>query len=282
MQELGKLYERSDIGPLLYIRHAQSIFNIDTEIAGSEDEARHMKEYLDCRITETGKQQAEKLSKQVSTYKIKFVFCSPMLRCLQTCFHSLKNHLDRENIRVFIHPLITETVNCNHDYSRKTFLKKKEFNLQSEVKFDWSLFDQYFPNECEQETYFLDYVDTLREDPFVSNLFSQMRNPENYKNQDLMDDLATQMSAYYTDRQIRPESIKKLFYRNLEFKEFLATYIRLKGGLNVEDDEKVLVYSHSNFIQTSNSKMAYELERMDTFPEDSYKPYNCEVITMFI
>jgi len=279
---IRELYERSDRGTILYIRHAQSIFNLDTYIQKSEKEAKRNKEYLDAKITETGIHQSENLSIQTSKYNVKYVFCSPMLRCLETCFHSLKYHPQKEAIKVIIHPLLTETINCNHDFSRKIIVKKNCFNLNSEVKFDWSIFDFYFPDECTQESFFVDYIDELLEDENVKELLLKIRNPENYRNIELMDNLTTELSAFYSDKKVRPESLKKLFLRNLKFKDFLNSYLNEKGHPNLDIDEKVLVYTHSNFIQTSNSKMAYSLEKIDNFPEDSYKPDNCEVISIFI
>lgn len=280
--EINELYERSDKGPILYIRHAQSTFNFDTTTKITEHEAKHMKEYTDAKLTETGIKQAENLARQINSHNIKYVFCSPMLRCLQTCYHSLKNHPQKDQIIVLVHPLITETVNCNHDYSRRIKEKKEKFGLNSDVKFDWSVFDFYFPEEHKQETYFIDYIDSLRDEEYVKELFEKIRHPENFLQGELMDNLNIELNLYYVKKGIRPESIKRMFHRNIEFKEYLKNFIKEKGNPREDNEEKVLIYTHSNYIQTANSKMAYTLERMDYFPEDSYKPENCEVITMFI
>lgn len=277
-----KLYERSDRGAILYIRHAQSKFNLDTRTIITEDEAKHSKEYLDAKLTETGIEQAENLSRQINSLKIKYVFCSPMLRCLQTCFYSLKNHPQKEQIKVLVHPLITETVNCNHDFSRSVKLKKQLFGLESEVKFDWSVFDFYFPEENSQESFFVDYIDCLLEDENVKGLFDKLRHPEAFKDNELMDSLKIELNLLYAKKKIRPESIKRMFLRNLEFKEYLNKFFKENGHPWNIKEEKVLVYTHSNYIQTANSKMAYGLEKMDHFPEDSYKPLNCEVISIFL
>jgi len=276
--ELSELFERSDRGSILYIRHGESIFNLNTFIKQSEDEAKRQKEYLDSKLTDTGIQQSEKLSEQLSKYNLKYIFCSPLQRCIETCFHSLKNHPQKDQIRVIIHPLITETINCNHDFNRNIFEKKRIFNDNSEIKFDWSVFEEYFPLELHQETYFIDYIDSLKDERDIKDLLSKLREEDNYKNIDLMDDLKTKLSAEYDEKKIRPESIKKMFFRNLEFKNYLKLFLD-KKDLNLD---KILVFTHSNFIQASNSKKAYKLDKMDIFPDDSYKPNNCEIISMFI
>ena len=133
------------------------MFNIFCQEHQGENEAKGMKAFNDCKLTNKGINQSEEISLEISKMKIKYIFCSPMLRCIQTCYNSLKNHPDKNNITVIIHPLITETINCNHDFSKDIANKKKLFNIESEIKFDWSVFDKYFPEENVQNSYYLDY-----------------------------------------------------------------------------------------------------------------------------
>ena len=123
MDVLPKLYETNTNSPHLYIRHAQSLYNHHSE--GIDEELiKSNKEFLDANLSDLGVVQSIGLQEKISDLNIKYVFCSPLMRCIQTCYNSLKKHPQRENIIVYIHPLITETVHCVHDYSRKIRLKK--------------------------------------------------------------------------------------------------------------------------------------------------------------
>jgi bisphosphoglycerate-dependent phosphoglycerate mutase len=275
-----QLYDKTTNGNILYIRHGESKFNNFAHLKNSEVESKRIKEFIDCDLSDLGVTQSEDLSKEISQMKIKYVFCSPLLRCIKTCYNSLKNHPDKDNIIVIIHPLITETINCNHDFSVDILNKKKLFNIKSEIKFDWSLFDEYYPQESVQESYYLDFIDTLLDEEKVINIKKRMRENDNYKNNKLMQNLAIELSVFYSEREKRPETLRKLFERNLKFKLYLKEF--LNKNTQLKENEKVVVYTHSNFIMLSISKICFSLDIIETFPDDCYKPNNCEIISIFI
>jgi broad specificity phosphatase PhoE len=49
-----------------------------------------------------------------------------------------------------------------------------------------------------------------------------------------------------------------------------------------EEDDKILVVTHSAFIRMSTTEMAYKLDRIECYPEDCYRPANCEIISLNI
>jgi S-ribosylhomocysteine lyase LuxS involved in autoinducer biosynthesis len=267
------LYQKNLNSPYLYIRHAQSYYNQHTQ-KFDEELIKSNKEFLDAHISDLGRNQAEELTSKLIDLNIKYVYCSPMLRCIQTCYHSLKNHPQKDKITVIIHPLATETIHCCHDYSINLTKKQSLYNNQSEVKFDWSLFEKYFPDRKKQVTYFLDYVDNLRDDHNVQQIIQKILDTDVDNDEELADHYAN-FSRYYAENETRPESLRHMFERNLKFREFLKTV-----DIDREKNEKILVYTHSWFIGISTSKLAYTMDMINTLPEDGHKPANCEVFSI--
>ena len=181
-----------------------------------------------------------------------------------------------------MHPFISETISGVHDFSRGTKTKKNKFNSNSEIRFDWSLFDQYFNDEISQEFYFLKYVDfTVREgeNEFfknAKNLIDEITTEATKEDAVLGDRLLGDLSTLYVKEKRRPEPLAHMFKRNLEFKNLL------KSHLEDESEQKILVFTHSAFTKISTSKLAYDMQVIPDFPEDCYKPDNCEILTMNI
>jgi hypothetical protein len=285
------LFEKGDKGPVLYIRHGKTNYNKFC-ISAPKEIARVATEYLDCPLSEEGISQAECISNSLFKHRIQKVFCSPLHRCLETCLISLKNHPDKHNITVFVHPHISETVSGVHDFSRNIKLKKSKFNMNSEIKFDWSIFDNYFQDEVTQEFYFLNFIDyspidgNIENNEFfntMSDIIEKILSPECASNYSLGDKLLSEMSTHYVKAKRRPEPLIRMFKRNLEFKNLLREYSQeINQNTHENKDEKILVFTHSAFTKISTSKNAYNMEVISDFPVDCYKPDNCEIITMNI
>jgi broad specificity phosphatase PhoE len=276
------LFEKNDLGKVLYIRHGQTEFNSLSK-KYSVELVKHKVEFLDCPLNEDGKSQALDLCQKVNNYKIQKVFCSPMHRCLETCRLSLKEHPEKENFTIVIHPLITESIHCVHDLSIRMSEKKAFYNKENTgLNFDWSEFESLYPNILDQEIFFMKFIDNLEQDEHgeFHKLFSNLKKEEHYqsKNYKILDESLQQLSKLANTKGVRPESLTYLFKRSLKFKEFLELE-KLKDN-NVNNEEKILVYTHSGFIRISTSLKAYDMNSIEKFPDDSNKIKNCEIITM--
>ena len=76
----------------------------------------------------------------------------------------------------------------------------------------------------------------------------------------------------------RLETYKHGCNRNLKFKEYLKEKYKNKNDSN----KKVVVISHSHFIEICTSKLAYSIEKIDEIPKDACLIKNCETISMII
>jgi broad specificity phosphatase PhoE len=266
------MFTRSTKGQVLYIRHGETHYNSFLEKSETKKDVQTDEKFLDCSLNEEGREQAHKLAENLKNLNFKYVFCSPLNRCLETIQLSLKAHPRRENIIVYVHPLITEVVNGAQDLS-KNFSKKKEiFNSDSDVKFDWTLFDLLYDGQS-QETYFLDFVDNIFEgDEEILKIIKKL------KSGDHREGLYNKFLSYFIYNDKRPESLAHLFERSNNFKQFLRIF--LDDNKHLIKDEKILVVTHSAFIRMSTTEKGHQMERVDCYPEDCCRPKNCEVISV--
>jgi len=278
------LYENSTKGPVLYVRHAETEYNLKS-LTISKDILKYQPEYIDGRISDRGRKQSEQLSTVLNSFKIKYVFCSPLLRCLETCMISLSTHPNKKDLSVNVNPWLNETVSGVHDFSLNMPWKQESFNCNSNVKFDWTFFNSLYKTDEERETYYFNYIDNLTEDDRQACcLFEKLKSVDKRKdtkeNKPIVSDyemLLAEFSGHFALKKIRPESLKYMFERNKKFKDYLKSFT-----LNLADDEKILVYTHSAFTKISTSTTACIMDIIPDFPCDCYRLSNCEILTMKI
>ena len=148
--------------------------------------------------------------------------------------------------------------------------------MNSEIKFDWSIFDSYYNSFIEQDLFFFNFIDCFSEKKLKEKkekIYS-FYGKENFKNK------LGEFSKLGVDSGFkRFETLNHLFKRNLEFKKFL--YETHKNNLN-DLDKKIIIITHSAFTQISTSKKAYLGDLKNIFPNDCCKMNNCEIISIFI
>jgi broad specificity phosphatase PhoE len=271
------IFEKSVKGPVLYIRHSTTEYN-DLCLKSNDNSLKSNSQYLDCPLNQSGISLAEDLGKKLSELKIKYVFSSPMKRCLETTYHSLKNHKEKNSFVVIVHPDLTEFVGGVQDYSRDIKAKQTLYNLKSDVKFDWSLFNSIFKSEREQENYFLEFVDNYdpNTQPEIKKIVDEIAKTSN-------NEAIINLIKIFLNLNKKPESFNSLFKRTVRFKKHLSDLMSENGfDVKNKNEEKILVFTHSNYERMATSRKAYDINNLQNFPEDCYKPNNCEIMTMNI
>jgi bisphosphoglycerate-dependent phosphoglycerate mutase len=157
------MFDQSTKGKFLYIRHGETDYNVKLNSTKNVKEVQVDETFLDSSLCDDGIKQAEGLGEKLKTLNIKYVFCSPLNRCLETTFISLKDHPFKENITILIHTYITEVIHGAQDLSKNIWKKKELYNENSEIKCDWRHFDCDFPNEKDSEFYFLNFINNIEE-----------------------------------------------------------------------------------------------------------------------
>ena len=270
-----KLYEKNTNGKILYIRHGQTNYNKNSN-KSNLNIISTKPEYIDCDLNEKGIEQTNKLSNQIIKLKIEQIYVSPLSRALHTALILFKNHPDKDKIIIKIHPLITEVISGVHGFVFDIQNSKKIYNMDNEIKFDWSIFDSYYKSYIDQDLFFLNFIDCFSE----KKLKEKLDKIYSFYGKDNLKIKLGEFAKSRVDSGFkRFETLNHLFKRNLEFKNFL--YETHKNTLN-DIDKKIIIITHSAFTKISTSKKAYLEELKSIFPNDCYKINNCEIISIFI
>lgn len=266
------MYETSTKGQVIYIRHGTTDFNKALAAEPQNKEILKLDEsFLDCPLSEEGRKDAESVKETVENINIKYVFVSPLLRCLETAEIVLNGHKDAGEIEVFIHPYIAEIVSACHDISINIKQKKERFNNKpgNQLNFNWKYFDEQFPDLASQENCFASLIDNPSKERVTCYIEQLKTKPEA--------GLISNILGHFWKENARPESISSLFNRCLQFKNFLKEF-RSQHVLN--ENEKIMVITHSAVIRISSSKLAYEMKSIENYPCDCYSPKNCELLSI--
>ncbi len=270
----------------ILLRHAQSKYNVAIKSLQNienfmdsqyfekvQNHIRFGNELMDCDITDKGLQECLKTGVELKGYNIKYVFVSPMTRCLMTC----NNVLNAANIKVdssdypevIIHPLLFEKIEDTCD-----LLKYFERNKNKWANYNWDLF-----NEIEYpHLYQLKYCDLIpsQNEKFAKNKSNYYYNHalENWnkdKNFDYHDLVLNSMKSL-SHKNEYIESSSKTIERLDEFKQFLISFFKKN---KLKENEKVIVIGHSViFKHLTNTHLLAE----------SYEPVekkvlnNCEYV----
>ena len=254
---------------LLIMRHGETDFNADPD----KDNRVTNPKYPDCRLNQNGINQAKSKQGLINTLTLEKVYVSPIYRALQTVTYCLENYPNKNNIVVVVHPLVSEISNCINDYILDIKQTKKDFNMNSKIKVDWSLFDEYVKTIKYDENFY--YFDNF--DCYESNeMYQKLKNI--YDNGDI-DGLRNGLSELATKRfqaKIRFESLKHLQGRFIKF----CDYLREKHKDTLEDkNNKILVVSHCAYIKIGTDLTPYESEKIQDYHSTVYSPNNCEILS---
>ena len=276
IEDANDLYSKDINGQILYIRHAESIYNTKGKNKSHDNQVRFDEVHMDSELSENGKLQANELGKKLDQLDFKYCFVSPLQRCLQTCLISLDGKIKEKGIKVFVHPLLTEFVSGIHDLSSS--IKQKEEMTKDLV--DWIYFDKFDEENNstskDQQFYYFNFVDNPKRADDTNELMIQMKNESNYDNNK---GNFKKFLQNFWNLGGRPETFNHCFKRSNDFKKFLREF---KQKLILKEHEKILVFTHSLVIRLSTSDLARKIDHIENFPNDCYCPNNCEIISMLI
>jgi len=260
------IYEKSLNGPVIFIRHAQSLHNkiaLEKGSKGIDFEEKWSKDLIDASITELGLEQTQTLSPKLLDLNFTYVFTSPLNRSIETLYYSLKNNPNFSKLKLFVHPLLNEKVSSSCDLSMKIDDKKKFLSYMN-INLDFKYFDEIY-NDINKDYFFLDFIGFKKEDLIPNNYEENMRIILEY------------MKYIFRSKGDVIEDFNSIYLRVTKFKSFLKQFI---SENKLAKDEKILIYTHSSLIQMSTSNSANTLESIEDMPEDAVYLNNCEAITI--
>jgi len=262
-------------GQILYIRHGNTDYNILFE--NKEDKSILFNEkYQDTCLNEKGRNQSLELSKILTDFNIKYVFCSPLLRAIQTIQIALEDHKNRKTMRFYLHPLLNETLSGTCDFSKNMEIKKKSVNEYCTNEDCLKYLDEFCKeNNISDEIFYLKFLDSdLIDQEVCKDLIYKITSN---KQEGMIGNLVKELTDTKTCN--KPENYNGTFRRVKEFKEFLKKFLE---NNKLEKNEVVCVISHSAFIRLSRSKEAYDIPDLRAYPKDAKKLDNCGIINLSI
>ena len=154
--------------------------------------------------------------------------------------------------------------------------KKSIYKEKSEIKVDWSLFDEEFKTKEEQNFYYLNYVNLLPKEKYdiiKNKLYNSLNTGK-------MKETISELGKMVSDLKMkRIESLDHLFNRTVKFKEYLKE--KYKNSMN-DSSKKIIIISHSCYGQIFTSKECYGKTNIKEYPKDCCDMRNCEAISVFI
>lgn len=266
-------YSSDTSGKFLFMRHGQTWYNRNTDLS-----KRYNPDLCDAHLSDEGINQIKSIQEIINKLNLEKVYVSPYYRALQTATIALENHPNLEKIKIIVHPKISEVVCGAHDFIFDIKKTKKDFNMNSKVKIDWSYFDKYVKTSNYEENFiYFENIDLLdekekNEEYFkLKNLYDENDSKEGYKKE---------LKRFLEEKnkiKFKYESLRHPYKRFEEFKEYLIN--EHKDTIN-DNSKKVLCISHNIFISTAI------IPKQDLYNENSklnlHKLKNGEIITFFI
>ena len=259
-------------GKFLFMRHGKTSFNSD------HNKTRQINPlYIDCHLSEEGIKQVKYKQTIINSLTIEKVYVSPFYRALQTASLLLENHPNLNNIKVLVHPKIAEIGGCTHDFIYDIQQNKKDFNMNSTVKFDWKYFDEYISKIIYDENFFyFEEFNNLSND-IKTQIYNNLKELYKQKDINLYKKALENLAMHRIKIRKRFESINHEYERFLELKRNLNLIHKLT--LN-DKDKKVLIISHSSFIKIATSPGIYEGGKNKPHPS-CHPVKNLEIISIF-
>ena len=269
----NKYYSKDTKGKILIMRHGETYFNNEQ----NKEDRKTNPNFIDCKLTPKGIEQAKSMKDILNNLKIEIVYISPMYRTFQTAFYILENHPNKSNIKVVIHPLINEATSCVQDYQLDIKKTKAEFNMNSKIKFDWSIFDDFVKNIKYQENfYYFDNFDCFEENK-KNEMYQKLKYYYEKNDLNSLKKGLSDLSRMRYEQNKRFESLKHLQIRCNKFLEYIKT--KHKDTLDNKEN-KILVIAHTSFIKIATDRTIYESEDIQNYHPNSYSCNNCEIISI--
>ena len=260
-------------GKFLFMRHGKTKFNSDHE------KNRQINiSYIDCHLSPKGIQQVRAKQNIINNLSIEKVYVSPFYRALQTAYILLENHPNLSKIPIIVHPKIAEIGGCTHDFILDIKQNKADFNLDSKVKFDWNLFDEYTRRlKWDENFFYFEEYDNI-DDDIKNEIYNDLRRLYDNNKNELFQQALEKFARFRIQYKKKFESIKHEYNRFLDFKNNLKN----EHSINLKDkNQKILIISHSSFIKISTSPGPYKEKNAKAHPS-CHPMKNLEIISMYV
>ena len=270
-------YNKDLNGKLLFMRHGETVYNADAH--KDPIDCLINPNYIDSQLNQVGINQAKSKRDILNSLSFEKVYTSPLYRALQTLTYSLQNHPNKKNIIVLVHPYVSELANYIPDYILDIKKTKKDFNLNSIIKVDWSLFDEYVKGiKYDENFYYFDNFDCFDEKE-KNNMYLKLKYYYDNGNMKKLKMGLSELANLRFEAKIRFESLMHAQGRVIKFIDYIKkNHKKTMKRIN----EKILVFSHGSLMAIASNMTRYKSKEIQKFNFQSYSPKNCEILSYII
>ena len=250
------------------MRHGETLYN-----AISDQSAKYNPEYADSHLSEKGINQAKSKQDELKKLNIELVYVSPYYRAIETMIYSLENHPNANNIIAYVHPKIAELAGMMHEFVLDIKQTKNDFNKNSKIKVNWSIFDEYIKNtKFGENLFFLNNWNLIDENKKleISNKLNELY--EKGDNKAYKEEASKIVKERYQTK-LKFESYKHAYERFIDFKNDVIK--RHKDDIN--KDKIILIISHKLFISIATSSCEFKSDEVKNVSSDCLSLSNCEI-----
>ena len=267
-------FSRDLSGKFLFMRHGQTYYNQTVDLS-----RRINPELSDSHLTEEGEKQAKLNQNIINKLNLERVYVSPYYRALQTVSLAIENHPGLKDITVIVHPYLSEILCSSHAFIPNIKQTKKDFNMNSKVKIDWSYFDAYAKKSKYEENFL--YFENLNLLDENEKNFEYLKLKEIYEKGEKKE-FKKEIGKFLKikcETFSQFESFKHAYQRFEEFKLFLKNELKIKDTMN-DKNKKILCISHGSFINNATSPVPFLNDKINEKPDNLYQIKNGEIISL--
>ena len=262
-------------GKFLFMRHGETFFNREKYFY-----SRGNPEFCDSHLSDDGINQIKLSQETINKLNIEKVFVSPYYRTLQTVTIALENYPNLKDITVVVHPKLAEVVCGAQEFIVDIKQNKKDFNMDSKVKIDWSYFEKYIQDiKFDENFFYFENIDSFDEKEIYDE-YAYLKKI--YDENDSKGSLKEELGKFLKSKNkkcSKYESSKHSYERFENLMNFLTN--EFKDTIN-DTNKKVLCVSHSSFIKAGIDSKQKAMKKQSKKHHKQFQIKNGEIVSLFV
>ena len=228
-----------------FMRHAETIYNTI-----KDKSAKYNPIYADCHLSPEGIKQSKSKQDFFNKIEIEAIYCSPYFRAIETLQNCLETHPNKEKIIIYIHPKLAELTGMMQEFIIDINETKKNFNMNSKIKVNWDIFDEYATKiKFRENLFFMENWDLIDENK-REEIYHKLIELYDKKDMDIYKKQVSEIIEARYKTKMKFESYSHTYQRFLDFKNYI--YEKHKNSMN-DTENKIIVVSHKLFISIATS-----------------------------
>ena len=252
-----------------FMRHAETIYNTI-----KDKSAKYNPIYADCHLSEDGIAQSKAKQEFINKLDIETIYVSPYYRAIETMEYCLENHPNAKNIITYVHPKLAELSGMIHEFIFDINQTKERFNMNSKIKVNWSIFDEYINKiKYNEKLFFMDNWDLIEENK-REEIYNKLNEIREKGDMELYKKEVSKIIEERYKTKLKFESYKHVYQRFIDFKKYVKE--KHKDSIN-NKDKKIIIISHKLFISIATSDSNTILKGNNQVSFNCLSLNNCEL-----